>query len=290
MKITLLFLIILVLISCRTKDKSILISLRKLKSEKVYFDLDNLPKKLDQIYRLDLSERSLTKIPEIVYKMSNLQELNISGNKISEINKIDRLSNLQVLNISMNSFLIFPGNVSHLRHLKVLDIYRNDILTFPDSFYNNESIESLDMTSMFKFDFTTNLSKIHRLKNLKKLYLGNNQIEKLNIKFSEMKNLNVFSFIGQDKIDVKKILLCLSSCSSLKIIHLSRNNINSLPKEIVFLENLEELNLFDNKITGLPTTIINLKKLKEICLIDNPVDTIMIGFIKKKMTNTSIFY
>lgn len=100
-------LVFFTLIACNKVDKGTIIPLTELYKMRLYRDLDSLPKDLNQIYRLDLSEKELTKIPDIVYKMTNLQELNISNNQISEITKIAQLEKLQILNIGMNriSFL-----------------------------------------------------------------------------------------------------------------------------------------------------------------------------------------
>lgn len=96
------------LVSCTTKkqdDQFIpLFSLEELNHQKIYNNINSLPKNLDSVYRLDLSEQQLTTIPEIVFKLTNLQELNLSQNNLSNLNGFENLSNLQVLNIGMNNF------------------------------------------------------------------------------------------------------------------------------------------------------------------------------------------
>jgi Leucine-rich repeat (LRR) protein len=290
MKVVSIILIFFTLIACNRVDKGNIIPLTELHKVRLYKDLDSLPKDLTQIYRLNLSEKKLASIPEIVYKMTNLQELDISNNQITEINKIEQLDKLQILNIGMNRITSIPANIDRLKHLKILNVYWNDIQSFPDSFYNNDSIEELDLTSMFKFDFLSNLPKIHRLKNLRRLNLGNNQIPDLKIKFSGLKNLTEFGYIRQEKINLRELILKLDSCPRLKVIHLSVNGIKSLPSEIVLLDSLENLNLYDNKIRELPNEITKMKNLKEISLSDNPIDTNRIRKIEGLMSNTKIIY
>lgn len=290
MKVILIILISFYLTACHKAEKEKIVPLSELAKMMLYKDLNSLPKDLHQIYRLNLSEKKLTEIPENVYKMKNLQELNISNNQISEISKIELLDRLQILNIGMNKFSVLPESIIHLKHLKIFDVFWNDIHSFPDSFYNNDSIEELDMTSMFKFDFSSNLPKIHRLKNLKKLNLGNNQIADLKISFSGLKNLTEFGYIRQDSVNLRELIIRLDSCPRLKIIHLSVNNIKSLPKEIILLDSLEVLNLYDNKIRELPIEITKMNNLKEISLSDNPIDTSKIRKIEKQMINTKIIY
>ncbi|WP_445710591.1 leucine-rich repeat domain-containing protein [Flavobacterium sp.] len=269
----------------------ILFSLEELSQQKIYKDVNSLPRDLDSVYRLDLSEQKLTKIPEIVSKLNNLQELNLSQNNLSNLNGFENISNLQVLNIGMNNFKIFPIEITKFKSLKSLSIWWNEIKTFPaDFFTQNTQIEELDMTSMFEFDFKSNLNKIHSFKNLKRLNLGNNQIPYLTIQFDKLENLEVFSYIRQDSINLKDLCIKLSNCKKLKTIHLSVNNIKFLPEEILFLASLEELNLFQNKIKVLPADILKMKNLKEITLIDNPVDANRIKEIESKMPWTKIIY
>lgn len=283
------------LVSCTTKtqdDQSIILfSYEELSRQKIYNDTNALPKNLDSVYRLDLSEQQLTKIPEIVSKLNNLQELNLSKNNLSNLNGIENLNYLQVLSIGMNNFKTFPSEIIKLKNLKSLSVWWNSIKTFPDEFFSeNIKIEELDMTSMFEFDFKSNLNKIHSFKNLTKLNLGNNQIPYLTVQFDKLENLEVFGYIRQNSIDLKELCLKLANCKKLKTVHFSANNIKELPNEILLLESLEELNLFENKIQSLPTDIVKMKNLKEISLIDNPVDESKIEDIENKMPQTEIIY
>lgn len=283
------------LVSCTTKKQDdqfiILFSLEELRQQRIYNDINSLPKDLDSVYRLDLSEQQLTKIPEIVSKLTNLQELNLSQNNLSNLNGFENLSNLQVLNIGMNDFKTFPIEITKYKNLKILSLWWNDIKTFPNEFFiHNTKIEELDMTSMFEFDFKSNLNKIHSFKNLKHLNLGNNQIPHLTIQFDKLENLEVFGYIRQESINLKELCLKLANCKKLKTVHFSDNNIKILPSEILLLESLEELNLFQNKIKVLPSDIVKMKNLKEITLIDNPIDELGIKDIENKMPQTKIIY
>lgn len=290
-QITAIFLFLIILTSCNKKQEEKIMSLNQLQNEKVYKNLDSLPKKLELVYRVDLSQNNLKKIPKIIFKLHNLQELNISQNHLTELNHLEELKNLQILNIGMNDFKKFPYEITKLKKLKTLDIWWNDIKTFPEEFYkNNITIEQLDLTSMFEFDFTNNLSKIHRFKNLRQLNLGNNQIKKLNIEFNKLSNLETFGYIRQDKIDAKSLILELSKCKNLKTIHLSDNHLKELPCEISLLNNLEELNLYENELTNLPNNLLKMKQLKSITLDGNKIDKKLILSFEAKMPKTTFIY
>jgi len=290
-QITTIFLVLLIITSCKKKQDEKIILLSELQNEKIYKNLDSLPKNLELVCRVDLSENDLTTIPEVIFKLPNLKELNLSVNNLTALNHLEELQNLEILNIGMNNFKTFPIEITKLKKLKTLDIWWNDIRTFPEEFYeNNVNLEELDLTSMFKFDFKSNLSKIHRFKNLKQLNLGNNQIKNLNIEFENLSNLETFGYIRQDKIDTKSLILKLSKCKKLTTIHLSVNHIKELPSEISLLNNLEELNLYENELTNLPSNLLRMKRLKSITLDGNKIDKKIILDFENKMPKTTFIY
>lgn len=290
-QITTIFLFLIILSSCNTIQEQEIMSLTELQNEKVYRNLDSLPKNLELVYRVNLSENNLKTIPEIIFKLRNLQELNVSENYLSELNRLEELKNLQILNIGWNDFKTFPNEITKLKKLKKLDIWWNEIRTFPKSFYeNNVNIEELNLTSMSQFDFTNNLSKIHRFKNLRLLNLGNNPIKKLNIEFNKLSNLETFGYIRQDEIDAKSLILELSKCKKLKTIYLGVNHIKELPSEISLLHNLEELNLYENELTNLPNGLLKMKRLKSITLVGNKIDKKVILDFETKMPKTTFIY
>ncbi len=279
------------LLSCTTKQEVKKFTLAELNELKIYDNLDSLPKQLEQVYRLDLSKKGIKELPQIIINLKNLQELKISENRLSDLNGIDNLKQLQILNIGMNNFKVFPNEITKLPNLRVLDIWWNDIKTFPETFYkNNSNIEVLDMTSMFEFDFSSNLPKIHNFKNLRQLNLGNNQIQNLNIQFDKLFNLQTFGYIRQDSIDVTKIILGLSKCKKLKTIHLSDNHIKLIPNEITLLEYLEELNLYENELVSLPKQLLKMKHLQSITLDGNKIDKKTIKNFETKMPKTTFIY
>ena len=279
------------LISCNQNKEVKLYTLKELQTNEHLFKLDSLPKNLNTVLRLNLSGTGIKKIPEIVFNMKNLQELDLSQNGLNNIEGIEKLDKIQYLNLGMNNFNNFPLEITKLKHLKEIGLWWNNFKNFPDDFYmNNTELEALDITSLYEFDFENNLAKIHQFKNLKRLNLGANLIPKLTLNFKNLNNLEEFGYIHQEKIDINSLIDSLSQSPNLRIIHFSGNKINSIPTSIQKLQNLEELNLFQNNISSLPLEVIKLKKLKEISLIDNPVNEKAIKEIEVKIPNVKIIY
>eukprot|EP01084_Bolivina_argentea_P240349 403817_1 len=67
-----------------------------------------------------------------IQTLSNLIELDLSGNKISKIECIKQLHVLQKLDLSFNSITAIPGSISYLARLIQLNISRNKLQTIGD--------------------------------------------------------------------------------------------------------------------------------------------------------------
>jgi len=70
--------------------------------------------------------------------MPNLQELNLSNNKISKIEDefFDTVPNIVQLNLAFNQLTIIPERIFSLASLKHLDIVANEIETIPKKIEN----------------------------------------------------------------------------------------------------------------------------------------------------------
>ena len=61
-----------------------------------------------------------------LYKFTNLQELNLSFNKITEIKGLDKLVNLQKIDLSKNQITEIKA-IDNLIILQILNLYNNQI-------------------------------------------------------------------------------------------------------------------------------------------------------------------
>lgn len=83
--------------------------------------------------KLDLSNKGLTSIPGYVFNMTNLQELNVSHNRITGAiqAEIRHLQNLKILNASYNQMTGVPAEIGQLSQLEVLDLSYNQLTGLP---------------------------------------------------------------------------------------------------------------------------------------------------------------
>lgn len=97
---------------------------------------------------LDLSNQNLTKVPDSIFNQTNLQELNVSHNKLtgSLQAEIRHLQNLQVLNISNNQLTGVPAEVGQLSKLEVLDLSNNQLTGLPYELGNLKNLKTLNIS------------------------------------------------------------------------------------------------------------------------------------------------
>lgn len=80
--------------------------------------------RLEIIIRMDLRSNQLENIPVEIWRLPKLQFLNLSNNKITNLNIPNEgfISPLEELNISINSLSILPPELCRIATLKILNI------------------------------------------------------------------------------------------------------------------------------------------------------------------------
>ncbi len=109
------------------------------KKHKIYRSLDEALKHPLSVYKLDLSiktkpeeKKGYETFPDEIFRLKNLQELNMSGHQINKISeKVKLLKKLRYLNLSYNSFYRGLYNLSFLKQIRVLDLSNNGLRKIP---------------------------------------------------------------------------------------------------------------------------------------------------------------
>jgi leucine-rich repeat protein SHOC2 len=194
----------------------------------------------DKILKVHLDKRDLEYIPEIIFKFTNLQVLNLSSNLIKIIpNNIGDLVNLQELYLDRNHISEIPEEIGKLCKLRKVILSNNKIKYLPNSFYNLENLEILNISCNHLGLLSDDISKLEKLEYL---YLRNNRLR----------------YIPKDIAKIKVT----------KIFYDSYENLNNLSYECEYLQ-IENL---DKPLTNLPINIQELRlylpklKLTEIKL------------------------
>lgn len=185
--------------------------------------------------RLDLSNCELSTIPNEVFSLTHLVELNLGGwltnnyntNKIIEISpNIERLENLEKLSLANNLIQTLPTNIHQLKNLRYLDLGNNRLDELPPAITKLTNLQQLILNG--------NLLRllplaIADLSKLERLIVSHNHIHALPESFSLLKDLQILS--------------------------LAYNRLTSVPLSIVQLSNLKTLSLEGNPLEYPPPEI-----------------------------------
>ncbi len=110
---------------------------------------------------LDLSNRGLTQTPKDVFEKTDIQELDLSNNKLtgSLQAEIRHLQNLRVLDLSGNQFTGVPAEIGQLKNLEVLDLSNNRITGLPMELGNLSNLKVLNLKGNEYSEMDLNLIK-----------------------------------------------------------------------------------------------------------------------------------
>jgi Leucine-rich repeat (LRR) protein len=97
---------------------------------------------------LNLSNQGLTKLPEYVTGLTDLEVLNISNNKISGAlpSQMQKLQKLKVLSASNNLMTGVPAEIGQLKNLEVLDLSNNQLTGLPNELANLKKLKTFNIS------------------------------------------------------------------------------------------------------------------------------------------------
>jgi uncharacterized protein YktA (UPF0223 family) len=209
--------------------------------------------------------------------LGNLQELNLSNNKINVVtnNMFNSLVNLEVLNLSNNRIKIIVNSMfSSLVNLEILNLSNNQILIIAKNSWDGLGKLKLLNLSYNKMEIILTDTFISLI-NLKSLYLSNNELLIIaKGSFNGLNNLKCLNLSNNQIMNITKNMF--SGLNNLKRLYLSNNQIlNILKSTFSLLVNLKKLYLFNNQIFKIEENVFNgLCNLQEINLSNNQIANI----------------
>lgn len=125
----------------------------------------------DSVYRLDLSREGYTQVPAEIIQFTNLVELDLRKNKLTDLPANFIFPHLKTLHLGQNKFQVFPTvlcqntSLTHLYmgknaiseipecignlvYLQKLDLWFNTVSTIPESMVQLRNLRSLDLRGM----------------------------------------------------------------------------------------------------------------------------------------------
>lgn len=185
----------------------------------------------NKVVKLSLNNCNLMNetIPEEIWKLENLEEVNMSNNMISYFPEgILKLKKLKKLMINGNQIRIITGKIKYNQNLREIDFASNQLETLP--------------------------SEIGNLNKLKKLRLNTNRLMLLPLIDPETQWLSLES-LDLDGADIKELPKWLFKLKSLKYLSLSKLHLNRFPEEVCLMNKLEGLYLDSTKFPKWPNEI-----------------------------------
>lgn len=133
-------------------------------------ELDNTH--LNNLEELDLSGNKITFIPNSWTKLSKLTNLYVYNNKLQQLPEdIGNLSQLRILYLDKNAITNLPPSLGNLSNLNTLGLSENNISDLPDIFHHFPFLESLHLD---RNNLTELPPSIKHHKNISAIYISYN--------------------------------------------------------------------------------------------------------------------
>ncbi|EPR79898.1 Leucine rich repeat protein [Spraguea lophii 42_110] len=254
---------------------------------------------------LDLSYNNFTIFPYILGSLGNLVYLNISGNLLKDVKfepglfcslktlVLDScgitnfyvcknsLSNLSSLNISNKNLRNLFAQSFSPRFLKQIKMDYNVLDTFyieDNWFYMNHvfiDVQTLDC-------IVSGLGKFENLIELNITLKENQKLYKDNFNFV-MENLNLVKFTLKGS-NMEEIPMQILFLKDLEFLDLSHNNIKKIRNDICPLQNLIYIDLSYNYIQLIPKVLLYMRNLRQLNLMCNKIK-----FLPKSLNGINLF-
>lgn len=148
----------------------------------------------DGHWRLTLSNMGLTSFPKCLFKLTNVNELDLSRNLIQKL----------------------PDNIGNLSSLKWLDVHSNKLESVPESIGNLVGLTHLNLANN-RLNSAGLPSTLGSLTNLKSLNLGMNQLNALPPTLAALRNLQELGLFDNLFVKIPEIVKVLRNLTKVNV-------------------------------------------------------------------------
>lgn len=205
---------------------------------------------------LRLSNMGIKKVPQSLRHSTTLQRLDLSSNRISDIEDayLDHIQCLLILYIQNNRLDKLPWHFPRMRNLVTLDISSNKFTTFPPEITQLDCLRELDISFNAISEFP---EKIGQLSKLERLSMVGNQVTKFPDEMSGLVNLHYLNCTRNQILD----LTTICSLPRIEAVNAAYNNLHAL--EASTSPSLVSLHVSFNDITQFSVSPGPLGKIPE---------------------------
>ena len=257
-------------------------------------DLSSLPDSLAQLTslrKLNLAGCNLSRYPEVVSKLTALQELNLSWNEelTSVSSSVVQLRNLRTLDITgcgikeypevffdmpwltCVHFKLYSGKlqelfalpISELKNTKTLDLSGGNLPILPNFLFKLTSLEELNLSGIKVYDDDV-LSPLIELRALQKVTLKGSSLPRFPDVLCRLTTLRELDVNKNYK--VKELPNALAQLVNLQVLDVSFCGLDSFPEVVCRLQALQKLKINGNLIKSVPTSVEKLQNLQTLHL------------------------
>ncbi|XP_061886868.1 malignant fibrous histiocytoma-amplified sequence 1 homolog [Entelurus aequoreus] len=221
---------------------------------------------LRQLEELDLSYNQLSGVAEGVVHLSVLKKLSVSHNNIQQLPEhISALRLLEELDISFNHLHAVPASFSRLARLRTLDVDHNKLGRFPPEILALGDLEELDCSGN---TFEVVPEDVAKLRSVKILWLSSLRLKSLPETFCDLQHLESLMLDGNQ---LTVLPAAFGNLKRLKMVNLSSNELTEFPSVLLNILGLEEIYLSRNKLAQVPQEIGQLQNLANLWLDNNAI-------------------
>lgn len=233
---------------------------------KIFTSMEDALQDPENVTRLRLNARHLQQIPPQVLSFSNLRELYLQENQLTNLPDSFglKLPKLEILDLRDNRLFVFPVQLLQLRNLQYLNLSENQIAFFPKDFAALQNLQILDIRGN---RFAKIPPPVFQLKNLKYFFARGIPLDNFP---TEMQQLNKLQLLHLDNCRLRVFPQSILQLKKLERLVLSQNQLTLLPQGLDQLALLSHLNLSKNKISELQV-LSGLRSLRNLNLSRNPV-------------------
>lgn len=248
-----------------------LVELRLSQNRLVRFDSDAFEGP-GSLRLLDLADNYLSSFPGVALTRhaATLTYLDISSNRIKQLNEDLAFPNLEWLNLSRNEISNLPSGTFGMKRLKYLNLGVNSLRAIEDdAFEGLDSLETLVLTD--NNILLIPASSLSRLPRLTSIRLDFNRIAAVSGDIVTSEHAQMISLARNVIRELPDGTF--KRCKDLRKLDLSGNLLNGIPSPAIFIgteDTLKELDLSYNKLTGVSPGI-TFTQLESLDLSNNRV-------------------
>ncbi|ETV65050.1 hypothetical protein, variant 1 [Aphanomyces astaci] len=244
--------------------------------------LTKCPALIDNCTALATVDLSYNSMPALESEFGNLRALEVcllQHNALSELpDSLGRLSSLRTLDISYNQLQCLPPSIGSCAALIRLDGSYNQLTEIPSGIKSLTSLISFDLSHNPSLEFPNVLPFLERLETVALDHCGLPDVPTNAFAYSADMPLHTVRLssngITQVPLDVELLR------NSLKLLHLGRNAISSIPTRLYECTQLVELHLSHNLVVTLPPGLANLNHVSYNQLTVVPDDLVRLYHLR----------